>query len=123
MSLFDRLYNSTVENGEHVNALLDEAFRKEYPNLHDFIVVLSNAGIPREHGRITITASNGEFQVGLADPTGQCSFSIKAHSVEAGLQSMEQHCAQGAVHWYQWPSRKKGGKKGRPTHSPSRGDS
>lgn len=117
MSIFDRLYNSTVEHGESVNTLLDEAFREEYPTLHDFIVTLSHNGFDRDHGRITITADGGEFQIGLADPTGQCSFSIKAKSIEAGLQSMEQHCATGAVHWYQWPSRKKGGKKGRPTNS------
>lgn len=107
MDLFDTIYNHNVENGSGPNVLLDSGFRKQFPQLHDFIVKTSHNGFKREHGRVTLTAENGLFKISLADPTGKCSFSITAETIEQGLQSMENHAANSAVHWYYWPSRAK----------------
>ena len=106
MDLFESLYNGNIEDGKDQAMLLDETFRKHYPQLHDFMVQLSHRGFKREHGRITLTCEKGQFKVTLSDPTGGCSFSILSESVEDGLTSMENHAENSAIHWYYWKSRK-----------------
>ena len=108
MDLFDSLYNTGIEDATTPNVLLDEAFRKHYPQLHDFIVRTEHNGKQRDHGRVTITAENGSFKIMLADHTGESSFGIECPSIEEGLASMENHCDQNAVRWYRWPSKSRG---------------
>ncbi len=102
MDLFDSLYNDAITNGKPEKPLLDEAFRKQFANLHDFIVKRSHNKLKREHGRVTITAEGEHFKIQLTDPTGQCSFSMLCDDIESGLRSMENHCSNSAVHWYYW---------------------
>lgn len=107
MGLFETLYDDQFDTSEPA-ILLDEAFRKQFDQLHDFIVKRSHNGLKREHGRVTISAEGDHFKITISDPTGQCSFAMLCDSIEAGLRSMENHCASSAIHWYYWKGKTNG---------------
>jgi len=108
MDLFDGLYNEGIENGNLAKPLLDTAFRKQFPQLHDFIVKTSHRKHRRDHGRITIGAEVDHFKITITDPTAKSSFSIVCDKIEDGLRSMENHCAGSVIHWYYWGKEKSG---------------
>jgi len=121
MDLFDGLYNEAIGNGKPAKPLLDAAFRKQFPQLHDFIVKTSHRKHKREHGRITISAKGDHFTITLTDPTAKSSFCMPFDSVEEGLRSMENYCADSVVHWYYWGKEKSGREPQNPIASISTG--
>lgn len=127
MGLFETLYDDQFDNSEPA-ILLDEAFRKQFAQLHDFVVKRSHNGLKREHGRITFSAEGDHFKITISDPTGQCSFAMLCDSFEAGLRSMENHCENSSVHWYYWKNKTNGATTAtkrttkRPTNSSTTGN-
>jgi len=88
---------------------VDEAAKKEYPNLYDLLCPRWKDGaLVRQPGRLTLRVEGGSYVVSIECPTEGVQTSILAHSLASVLSDLESSIKANLCNWVPtWARRKK----------------
>lgn len=78
----------------------DEALRKKYPVLHEFLTATTGAeGEPRLTSALTVFTDDGCFKAFLNDKHMEASFCVTGDGLEGVLKALEKALASGEAAW------------------------
>lgn len=100
--MLDDLYEEPQGDKEESDYPSCPFLREHAPRVHDFVRFDRYKGKPRKNGKLSISSDGTVFVLSLTDPQRERTFTMVAHNLQEGLESLDQCIATKQLHWRYW---------------------